>query len=631
MGAALSQYQARMQQQQARMAQMSPARKAVMIVVRLFMMIGLPYFMRKYMATSPLLGGVGEPLANAPPPGRSYPQRCAFTPGNAIQLYVYTSYSAKFCGNATAGVCDPEKNGEKLVWHEKGLWYDWRDTNARELNLTVDVGERLLGNESMYAHIFVMRGGKQPRRGDFMSQDHLVYPLTEFAPIPKASHLHNLVSGEEDAAEAEKARLAEEMRQTSGDNETKWRMLWKPSLDIRLLGDAHSYPLTQIPPSVLRHYPVSYKLNVFWPPIYVSTFWLKYENYIPVNATVSQLPLVMKFDMFGFRKFAMMATMDQQMRAQLAMTGDNVEQGMDDLKSILTDTNPVLLGVTVVVSVVHSIFDFLAFKSDISFWRSRKSMAGVSVRTLTISIVSQVITFLYLFDNETSVMILVSCAIELAITIWKVGKAMIVHVHWKKIGPVSVPVLHFEDKKSYTESKTKAYDEQAMKYLYWLIIPLIIGYSVYSLYTKTYKSWYSWLVASLSGAVYAFGFVMMTPQLFINYKLKSVAHLPWKALVYKTLNTFIDDLFAFIIKMPTMHRIACFRDDIVFFIYLYQRWKYPVDKSRLESLQWEDAEKEFEEQQEAKLKKDAGESEGEGEDKGDSGSDSEEAMKEKLD
>ena len=53
---------------------------------------------------------------------------------------------------------------------------------------------------------------------------------------------------------------------------------------------------------------------------------------------------------------------------------------------------------------------------------------------------------------------------------------------------------------------------------------------------------------------------MMTPQLFINYKLKSVAHLPWRMLTYKALNTFIDDLFAFVIKMPTLYRLGCFRD-----------------------------------------------------------------------
>ena len=56
------------------------------------------------------------------------------------------------------------------------------------------------------------------------------------------------------------------------------------------------------------------------------------------------------------------------------------------------------------------------------------------------------------------------------------------------------------------------------------------------------------------------GFIMMTPQLFINYKLKSVAHLPWRMMTYKALNTFIDDLFAFVIKMPTLYRLGCFRD-----------------------------------------------------------------------
>ena len=102
----------------------------------------------------------------------------------------------------------------------------------------------------------------------------------------------------------------------------------------------------------------------------------------------------------------------------------------------------------------------------------------------------------------------------------------------------------------------------------------------YSLAHDTHKSWYSWLLGSIVGCVYMFGFIMMTPQLFINYKLKSTAHMPWKTFMYKALNTFVDDLFAFIIKMPTMHRLSCLRDDLIFFCYLYQRWQYGVDKKR---------------------------------------------------
>ena len=42
----------------------------------------------------------------------------------------------------------------------------------------------------------------------------------------------------------------------------------------------------------------------------------------------------------------------------------------------------------------------------------------------------------------------------------------------------------------------------------------------------------------------------------------------------------VDDLFAFVIKMPTLHRLSVFRDDLVFLVYIYQRWAYKVDKRR---------------------------------------------------
>jgi hypothetical protein len=36
-------------------------------------------------------------------------------------------------------------------------------------------------------------------------------------------------------------------------------------------------------------------------------------------------------------------------------------------------------------------------------------------------------------------------------------------------------------------------------------------------------------------------------------------------------NTIVDDLFAFVIKMPLLHRLSVFRDDLIFVIFLYQR------------------------------------------------------------
>lgn len=153
---------------------------------------------------------------------------------------------------------------------------------------------------------------------------------------------------------------------------------------------------------------------------------------------------------------------------------------------------------------------------------------------------------------------------------------MKIRFYWKG----SKPVLRIHDRATYSTSKTKEYDDTAMRHLMMILYPLVAGYAVYSLIYDTHKSWYDWIITSLTNFVYLFGFISMTPQLFINYKLKSVAHIPMNAMIYKTLNTFIDDMFSFIIRMPILHRIACFRDDIIFFIYLYQMWIYPVDKTR---------------------------------------------------
>jgi hypothetical protein len=57
--------------------------------------------------------------------------------------------------------------------------------------------------------------------------------------------------------------------------------------------------------------------------------------------------------------------------------------------------------------------------------------------------------------------------------------------------------------------------------------------------------------------------------------------MPGRALTYKFLNTFIDDLFAFTIKMPWLYRVATFRDDIIFFVWVYQSYKYKVDYTRV--------------------------------------------------
>merc|ERR1719161_1765219 len=117
----------------------------------------------------------------------------------------------------------------------------------------------------------------------------------------------------------------------------------------------------------------------------------------------------------------------------------------------------------------------------------------------------------------------------------------------------------------------------------WVLYPLSACWGIYNVYHYTYKSWWSWLISSLADFAYTFGFINMMPQIFINYKLKSVAHMPWRVLAYKFFNTFIDDVFAFFIMsdyMTKKHRYMTLRDDIVFFVFMYQRYLYKVDMTR---------------------------------------------------
>ena len=52
---------------------------------------------------------------------------------------------------------------------------------------------------------------------------------------------------------------------------------------------------------------------------------------------------------------------------------------------VLLEGNPYYLALTFAVSVLHSVFDMLAFKNDIGFWKDKKSVEGLSIKTILIN------------------------------------------------------------------------------------------------------------------------------------------------------------------------------------------------------------------------------------------------------
>lgn len=320
----------------------------------------------------------------------------------------------------------------------------------------------------------------------------------------------------------------------------------------------------------------------------MNDFWNLLRDYQPINETTPELDLTITFQPLSMFKWQLYAAQSMKNKWNSNMFGElmsgggeETDEGQDSLKETLLETNIYLLAATILVSILHSVFELLAFKNDIRFWNNRKSLEGLSVRSVFFGVAQSLIVLLYVMDNETNFMIRMSCFVGLGIEVWKIHK--VVDIKFDRENKILgvFPRLGFTDKSSYTQSSTKDYDNLAFKYLGWLCFPLFFGYFVYSLIYNEHKGWYSFVLNMLYGYLLTFGFIMMTPQLFINYKMKSVAHMPWRMMSYKFLNTFIDDIFAFVIKMPTMYRLGCFRDDIIFFVFLYQRWQYKVDHKRV--------------------------------------------------
>ncbi|PAA90389.1 hypothetical protein BOX15_Mlig023603g1 [Macrostomum lignano] len=353
----------------------------------------------------------------------------------------------------------------------------------------------------------------------------------------------------------------------SAKSDSPW-IHWRSVLTINSLNSPFAFDRNAFPPE-LQHLVKLQSQDAYLPIISASRLSFKEADLVQVNSTDTRALLTLRFEPVSIGQLRLLQTLELSVESLKSFGFRDTD--IDDVKAIFNDTNFYLLLLTIFVSVFHLVFDFLAFKNDIAFWRQMDRSVGISSTAVLWRCISGFVVLLYLAEEKTSLLVVAPAAVQLVIELWKLSKVFKVSISFR--GLAWAP-------RSEAERKTGALDSQGTRYLSYVMLPLCAGAPIYSLMYVPHKSWYSWTINSMANCVYAFGFLFMTPQLFINYKMKSVAHLPWKALTYKAFNTFIDDLFAFIIRMPTAHRLACFRDDVIFIIYMYQRWLYPVDKSR---------------------------------------------------
>uniref|UniRef100_A0A4W5NVB1 CLPTM1 regulator of GABA type A receptor forward trafficking n=1 Tax=Hucho hucho TaxID=62062 RepID=A0A4W5NVB1_9TELE len=615
--------------------------------------------------------GSSTPDPSTPAGAPHLPSRNLFPKESLMDLYVYISQDEVF---------SDFNNTQSLFWFHRDLVYgDWNTgedgDGCYEHSIDLDIPEKVQMNGSLYIHVYFTKTGFHPdpkRKGQYrrLATVHATRMLNKFKRR-KFVKTKNLLTGEtETDPEMIKVSCVYHDAQTifyfrsvnpvhtvlvdcsssflpSPQRAESYGPVeiishWHPNLTINMVDDHTAWVKGSVPPPLDQHVKFDAVSGDYYPIVYFNDYWNLQKDYYPINETLQSLPLRLSYCPLSLWRWQLYAAQNARSPWNFLPedTYEQSDEDQDSVKVALLETNPYLLGVTIVVSIVHSIFEFLAFKNDIQFWNSRKSMEGLSVRSIVFGVFQSLVVLLYILDNETNFVvqvsgfslinnkkkrlksrlvtrpfvmsfimagsvlmsfmtvvleqggpfstphlvfhnIQVSVFIGLLIDFWKITKVMDVKLDRENKLFGILPRLSIKDKSTYVQSSTKVFDDMAFKYLSWLLYPLFGCYAVYSVLYQEHKGWYSFVLGMLYGFLLTFGFITMTPQLFINYKMKSVAHLPWRMLTYKALNTFIDDLFAFVIKMPMMYRIGCLRDDVVFFVYLYQRWIYRVDPNRM--------------------------------------------------
>ncbi|XP_026149759.1 cleft lip and palate transmembrane protein 1-like protein [Mastacembelus armatus] len=432
--------------------------------------------------------------------------------------------------------------------------------SAFERQVNVSLPEETRANGTLYAVVYVHKAGASPLE-DSREVHHVAQLTTYITPTHAA--------GPSDRQKKFSPRSHNPVSH------------WRPHLSVTVMSEDFTFNKAGLPSDVRRYMKVSHEGQqmIYLPLLLVNELSFRVRDLMEISSSTVQLPLTVSYEGISLRRFRFWVHLQDVVYSlrQFGFTEENI----DEIKETLAGSNLYLLVLTAVITAIQLICEFLALKNDISFWRKKKNMAGMSRKSVLWRSLGTLLIFLHLLE-ETSLLVLLPVGLGACVEVWKVFKVFKVQLQWKS------SKLHV-NKLDEEERKTVEYDTQASTYLSYLVYPLCFSGAVFSLAYLRQKNYYSWLVNSLVTGVYAFGFLSMAPQLFINHKLMSVSHLQGTVLMYRGVNTLISDLcscasfFSSSGSFSSSHQLSCFRDELLFFLYLYQRRRYAPKGRKRES------------------------------------------------
>lgn len=260
-----------------------------------------------------------------------------------------------------------------LVLQEKNFTIgNYSDT--REIDTTIKVPKQVQQNGTLWAHFFVARSGYQldPAAKGYSTDNavHFLRPLNQYLAKKKAKKLKNLLTSSEEAEEEEE------------DNTPSVQTVsyYHPNFTVSLIPDSGSPRFSQMHPAARQYVQLertgardlSGKNGWYYPIVFLNTFWQLKTHMTELNSTVESVPLRITLNNMANWKFSIVSSVDEGSKhsAQQAAHGGPVPGGGDGtewemVKEILLDTNIYLLGTTGIVTILHMVFETLAFKNDI--------------------------------------------------------------------------------------------------------------------------------------------------------------------------------------------------------------------------------------------------------------------------
>eukprot|EP00667_Euglena_gracilis_P017473 EG_transcript_18411 len=292
--------------------------------------------------------------------------RPAWAAAETVDLYVHASESPQAWG--------------PVVHEARGL--DRRKTYVWRIEVQLPKKVRQAG--PWYAHVVVAQHGRAP------------LPGPGFAPTAVLQATQALTARSACRRNATRTLLSAPADEEEPANATC--SFLKPKLLVRIIEDATEYPVGGIPADVYPYLEFTGKRR-YKPVLYLDETWLLKEHLLPLNASAANLTLEVRYAPMPLGGWRLLRRFDEALRTLQGLLGPDSEEP-DNMRRMITETSPLLLAVTFGVTIIHLLFDVLAFKNDIAFWRSRKSMEGLSANNVVAELGCQVVLTLYLFHNE---------------------------------------------------------------------------------------------------------------------------------------------------------------------------------------------------------------------------------------